>query len=179
MGSRKKSQEDKIPCRKKSHEEKIPEEKIPWGQNPRGQNPRGQNPIRKKSHVGKYPNRTKSHKEKIPQGNIALFWFLWNIFLDRNFQMWKIYEFSLLHIHSLHIIFVSLSLSDEELALACVHYNYETPRTIVPNLYNWITESFYCHCNTVQKGTLLNCDEFIVAKAFIIIDFSYIFKYTS
>ena len=84
--------------------------------------PRGQNPIRK----------------KITQGNIPLFWFLWNIFLDRNFQMLKIYEFSLLHIHSLHIIFPSFSLSDEELALACVLYTYETPRTIVPNLNNWI-----------------------------------------
>ena len=52
--------------------------------------------------------------------------------------MWKIYEFSLLHNHSLHIIFVSLSLSDEELELACVLYTYETPRAIVPNLYNWI-----------------------------------------
>ena len=53
-----KSHEDKIPCRKISHEEKIPEEKIPWGQNPRGQNPRGLNPIRKISHVEKYPKRT-------------------------------------------------------------------------------------------------------------------------
>ena len=68
--------------------------------------------------------------------------------------MWKIYEISLLHIHSLHIIFVSLSLSDEELALACVLYTYELDR---------ITESFYCQCTTVQKGTLLNCCEFIVA----------------
>ena len=70
--------------------------------------------------------------------------------------MRKIYEFSLLHIHSLHIIFVSLSLSDEELALACVLYNYETPRTIVPNyfiLLGRIIESFYCHGNTVHKGT--------------------------
>ena len=39
LGFRINSHEDKIPCRKKSHEEKIPEVKIPWGQNPRGQNP--------------------------------------------------------------------------------------------------------------------------------------------
>ena len=52
QGSRKKSHEDKIPCRKKSHEEKIPEEKIPLRQNPRGQN----------------PIRTKSHQDKISSG---------------------------------------------------------------------------------------------------------------
>ena len=87
-GSRKKSHEDKIPCRKKSHEQKsqrkkshedkIPEDKIP---------------SEKKSHAGKYPKRTKSHKEKIPQGNIPLFWFLWNLFLDSNFKCEKFTNF--------------------------------------------------------------------------------------
>ena len=44
----------------------------------------------------------------------------------------------------------------------------------------YCTEDRVCtSCDKVVLCTLLNCSEFIVAKAFSIIDFSYVFKYTS
>ena len=104
--------------RKKSHEDKMPSGK--------------------KSHVGKYPKRIKSHKEKSHKEIFHCFGFFGIYSYIAIFKYEKFTNFLLLHIHSLHTIFVSLSLSDKELALACVLYSYEAPRTIVPNLYNWI-----------------------------------------
>ena len=129
--SRKKSQEDKMTCRKKSHEEKIPEDKIPWGQNPRGQNH-----IRKKSHVGKYPKRTKSHKEKNPTRKYSIVL----VSLEYIFRS----QFS--NVKNLRIFFITYPFFAHYLCFtfivrwraSCVLYTYETPRTIVPNLYNWI-----------------------------------------
>ena len=67
-GSRKKSHEDKIPCKKKSHEDKIPckkkshEDKIPC----KKKYHEDKIPCRKKSHEDKIPCKKKSHEDKIP-----------------------------------------------------------------------------------------------------------------
>ena len=102
---RKKSQ------RKKSHEDKIPEDKIPKDKIP----------------SGKYPKRTKSHKEKNHTRKYSIVFVSLEYILRSQFSNVKnLRIFFITYPFFAHYLF-SFSLSDEELALACVLYTYETP----------------------------------------------------
>ena len=147
---------------------KIPEEKIPWGQNH----------IWKKSHVGKYPKRTKSNKEKNPTRKYSIFFFLVSLkYILRS-------QFS--NVENLRIFFITYPFFAHYLCFtfivrwrACTRLcslylrigsdNWKLLLSMYHSPERYVIKLLWIYC----------CSKFIVVKAFLIIDFSYIFKYTS